>query len=208
MYKMQDYYGEVETAPCDPYYEDCDEVVEDGELVDGEELVEDSEAVPIMVMAWGLVPLFDILAGFWNMSEWSDSSLSEWDNVYLAELGFGTIGLVLWGGAVFMGAPFESIFVISSKVQIIEEALMLYLVYNAEDSYANADYVDSQATNFAYMAHALGLAYSAVAFREIDSYFGGDEEELAEDEEGVYGDEELAVEGEDEEAQTDYYGYY
>ena len=100
-----------------------------------------AEEKPVMVAYWGLIPVLDIAAGAWIISDWSDADVSEWNTAYYTELALGSISLLAWSAASFMDT--SSAFVIVSKTQVVAEAVMLYLVYNGEDSYPNADYVDT-----------------------------------------------------------------
>ena len=196
MYKFQDYYGDYygEEAPCDPYYEDC-EVTEEVTEEDIEMEEEESDAVPMIVMAYGIVPVLDLAAGAWNMNEVSDLDVSEWDNMWMFELATGSVGLLAWGSAAFMSNT--AVLPMWSKVNILLEAVALYLVYNANDTMEG----DNSIT-FAYAAHAIGLLYSAGGMMAIDEWASGDVEE-----EEMYGDEYY---GEEEEyaAEDDYYGGY
>ena len=87
-----------------------------------------------------------------------------------------------------------------SKVNILLEAVAIYLAYNANDT-AEAE---GDSINFAYAAHGFGLLYSAGSMMAIDEWASGDVEE-----EEMYGDEYYGEEDETA-AEDDYYGgdYY
>ena len=199
MYKFQDYYGDYygEEAPCDPYYEDCtveEEPMEEDDMM----MEEESAATPMLVMAFGIVPVLDLSAGLWNNDDIGDFEIDEWDTMIMYELGIGAVSLLAWGSAAFMANT--AVLPIWSKVNILLEAVAIYLVYNANDT-AEAE---GNSINFAYAAHAIGLGYSAFAMAEIDAWASGDVEE-----EEMYGDEYYGAE-EEYAAEDDYYGgdYY
>ena len=198
MYKFQDYYGDYygEEAPCDPYYEDCtveEEPMEEDDMM----MEEESAATPMLVMAFGIVPVLDLSAGLWNNSELDGAEIDEWDTMIMYELGIGAVSLLAWGSAAFMANT--AVLPMWSKVNILLEAVAIYLVYNANDT-SEGD----SSISFAYAAHAIGLGYSAFAMTEIDAWASGDVEE-----EEWYGDEYYGAE-EEYAAEDDYYGgdYY
>lgn len=210
-------YGDYteETAPCDPYYEDCEAMMEEpcdptmegAECPEEEMMTEEGSAMNPLVLGWGAIPVMSLMAGFWQYSDWSDAvGFDEWSQAYMVEIGVSLISLPLWGGAVFMaGGPLDAIFPISSKVNILLSVVQLYLVYRADDAYPNATWVESQSTNFGYFAQVFGVVYGAAsAMAVMDQYAGEEtaEEEYAE--EDVYGDEAV----EDEYAVEDNYGDY
>ena len=223
-YYYGDYYGE-EATPCDPYYDDCTDAAVDEEPEEdyyGEEMVEEesSAGVPMLVMAWGLVPVLDIASGLWINNDWSelaDADVADntvWQNSFYASVATGGLGLVMWGATVFMGPPFGMWF----AVNVVLEAVNLYLVYAAEDKYPNnsTNFVNDDGTDastmstvFAYGAHGFGLVFSGAAAAAAMSMGGAPEEEYADE----YADEEPADEEPvDEEPADDtygdYYGYY
>ena len=199
MYKFQDYYGDYygeEATPCDPYYEDC--TVAEEEPMEEEDMMmeEETAAVPMLVMAFGIVPVLDLTAGLWNNSELGDAVVDEWSTMIYFELGIGAVSLIAWGSAAFMANT--AVLPIWSKVNILLEAVAIYLVYAAADVVEGGSSI-----SFSYAAHAIGLGYSAFAMTEIDAWAAGDVEE-----EEMYGDEYY---GEEEEVvEDDYYGgdYY
>ena len=197
MYKFQDYYGDYygEEAPCDPYYEDCTVAEEEPMEEDDMMMEEETAAVPMLVMAFGIVPVLDISAGLWN-NNWLDGvEQDEWDQMIMFEWAIGAVSLLAWGSAAFMSNT--AVLPIWSKVNILLEAVALYLVYNANDTVEGEGSI-----NFSYAAHAIGLGYSAFAMTEIDAWASGDvwEEEM-------YGDEYYGAE-EEYAAEDDYYGGY
>ena len=111
--------------------------------------------------------------------------------------GIFLFSLLAWGSAAFMANT--AVLPMWSKVNILLEAVAIYLVYNANDT-AEGD----SSISFAYAAHAIGLGYSAFAMTEIDAWASGDVEE-----EEMYGDEYYGAE-EEYAAEDDYYGgdYY
>ena len=108
-YGTNDYYGETpveeETTVCDPYYEDCAEVVCDPEVdYDCEvETAEDGDSTNPLVLGWGLIPVMSLAAGFWHMSDWSDvTGNDDWSTAYMVEIAVGGAMLPVWGVSVFM----------------------------------------------------------------------------------------------------------
>lgn len=181
MYKFQDYYYGDYYGEQDAYY--AEEAPAEEEDI---EMEEESDSVPAVILAYGLVPVLDIAAGVWNLSNWSDWNIDQWTQAYFYEIAIGAICLPIWGLAALLDN--ETVFPLSSKVHIALEAVALGLVWRAE-SEASADTNDSKSTKFSYFAHVFGLGYSAFAMSEIDAYWGDDVEEYAEEDE-YYGTEE------------------
>ena len=218
-YYYGDYYGE-EATPCDPYYDDCTDAAVDEEPEEdyyGEEMVEEEKpGVPMLVLAWGLVPVLDIASGLWINNDWKaladNAALADnkvWRNSFYASVATGGLGLVMWGATVFMGPPFG----MWIAVNVVLEAVNLYLVYAAEKKWPNKTpnlAKATQSTNFAYGAHGFGLLFSAAAAMPAMAMGAAPEEEYADE----YADEEEPVDEEpvDEEPTDDtygdYYGYY
>jgi hypothetical protein len=71
MYKFQDYYGE--DATCDPYYEDCT-APEEETMEHDMMLEEESACVPPSVTLWGLVPAFDLAAGYLTWTDFKNDA--------------------------------------------------------------------------------------------------------------------------------------
>lgn len=93
-----------------------------------------------LVFGFALVPVCDLLAGFFNMSDWSGlqstdattdpylaSITSHWSTVYLAEFLFGAVGGAALAGEIVGFAP-EIAFFVLSKVHILVDASLLYVI--------------------------------------------------------------------------------
>jgi hypothetical protein len=191
MYKFQDDYYEEEACDpyyedcpeaCDPYYEECDEAAEedyeeeyaaeeaaecDPEMDEDCEMMEEAKS-PLLLL-WGLSPILDLTAGFWNNDKMGDSNLDEWDQLVLAELITGGLGFVFWAGATFMGAPFSSLFVLTSKLHILLEATNIFLTYRAWDKWSTG-LKDSQKF-FGYGSHVFGVLIGVAAMSAIDAEY-------------------------------------
>jgi len=207
---MADYYGDY----YGDYNAEADEETYDME-VDEQTMAapeEEESGVQPLILAWGLVPVLDLAAGYWIYNDWqdlNDSGLEDnmvWEVAYIASAVTGGLGLAAWGGAIFMGPPFGIWF----AVNIVLEAVDLYLVYRAEDkwpndstNFVNDDGTDAstQSTNFAYAAHSINLVLSAVVFGMTRKNMDKEEEYFEE----YY---EAEAEVEDEEAAEEDLEYY
>jgi hypothetical protein len=102
---------------------------------------------------------------------------------------------------------FYSQFKLYSRVHILFEATMLFLVYNANDKYPNGTLIDTQSTAFGLIAHGFGVAYGAASFMAISDEFGAPSMD-----DDYYGDADMDMDdGTDEpvdETNDNYYGYY
>ena len=72
MYKFQDYYGE--DATCDPYYEDC--TAPEEETMEHDMMFEEqcARVLPVSVTLWGLVPAFDLAAGYLTWTDFKNDA--------------------------------------------------------------------------------------------------------------------------------------
>jgi hypothetical protein len=220
MYKMQDGYYEDdynmeedmqmdgEDMMMGEYDPNCDSAIEDCYDEEGNLIV----AKSILVTLWGIVPVMDLVAGIWHLSDWSDiAGTTAWKTTYFTELAAATTGLVFYGGANYMSMDsfFYSNFELYSRVHILLEATMLFLVFNANDKYPNDNTlgVDSLSTTFGFIAHGFGVAYGAASFMAISDEFGAEEEDYYGDD--MYADEMTGeTDGDVEGGDDAYYGYY
>jgi len=131
MYRFQDEVVAEEPAPCDPAIEDCPLIEEPP--VEPEPVEEESSSMSPFILAFGLSPVLDLAAGYWNYDTWN--AVDTWDTTYLVELLGGSLCLITWGTAVLAKIPvMETVFNYFSKGHILAEAVMLYLVYDANDT--------------------------------------------------------------------------
>ena len=109
------------------------------------------------MLAWGVVPVCDFVAGYFNRNRWAGTPFEgEWNKIYLSELLTSSVNLGLWGTAAFMGGePYDTIFDYSSKVGALTEFTMLYLNYRQESIIPSG----TNSTNIAYYCHSLNLIY-------------------------------------------------
>ena len=107
------------------------------------------------VRYYGFVPVLDIAAGLYNYDTWDDIS-DEWTLTYSVEVVSGAILFCSWGLVQVMPSMM-TIFDMNTKLHILVETAVLYLVYAADDAFENTE---NSGTEFSYMAAAVGLFLS------------------------------------------------
>ncbi len=93
-----------------------------------------------LVFAFALVPVCDLLAGYFNFDTWSGvqstdattdpylaTITSHWSNVYLSEFIFGAVGAAALGTHIAGIAP-PIVFNVLAKVHILVDAVLLYYI--------------------------------------------------------------------------------
>ncbi len=110
------------------------------------------------MLAWGVVPVCDFFAGYFNRHRWAGTPFeSEWKKVYLFELLTSSVNLSLWGTAAFIGGkPYDTIFDYGSKVGAMTELALLVLNHREESIIPSG----TNSTNIAYFCHSLNLLYT------------------------------------------------
>ena len=109
-----------------------------------------------LVFAFALVPVCDLLAGYFNLSTWSGIQSTDaasttdpyyaaydgnWSSIYLGEFLFGVVGAAALGTSVAGIAP-PIAFNVLSKVHILVDAAFLYLISsNVSDLVGSQDLV-------------------------------------------------------------------
>ena len=188
-----DYYGYGygdDSAPAeDTYYEEPAEMWEEDD---------DDEKSPI-VMAYLLVPVLDAAAWYVTNDKWSSANNSDWDNAAMAMLGGAIYKAVFTVGAIAAKDIFEMPFFFGAAISVVQEAVSLYLVNNAEGSAAS----DSNSTTIAYALNGVSAALSAAAFVTMMGMEKDDDEDMEMD--GYYEEEPAEEEGGDD---YGYSGYY
>lgn len=104
------------------------------------------------------MPVLDIVAGFWNFNS-GNTTTAEWKLAYRTEIFSGIVSLFSWAFYFQQNPTYMNWFLIYSRIYVIVEAVNLFLVYAAEESWPNNL---NQSTNFAYFVHIFGLITSLV----------------------------------------------
>ena len=62
--------------------------------------------VPVLVLAFGMVPVLYLSVVLCNRNDWTDGDLEEWTTAYSYQIFFGMIEMSAWGSAVFLKDEF------------------------------------------------------------------------------------------------------
>ena len=87
----------------------------------------DADTRKKLMLVWGLVPLLDIGVGYWNYDK--NKNHDNWEEAYVAELGWGALNLIAWGAANF--AKLRVAEAAAIRGTTLMEAVDLWLVYQA-----------------------------------------------------------------------------
>ena len=147
-----------------------------------------------LVFAFALVPVCDLLAGYFNYDTWNglqdtDSTTdpylatitAHWSSVYLGEFVFGLVGLGALGGHVSGAAP-AIVFNALSKVHILVDASFLYVINKYKgDSQGSQDLITpTNSTRNTMILHGVAIAGAIVA--NVGLMMAPKEEPVAEEE--------------------------
>ena len=114
---------------------------------------------------YGFVPLFDILAGIWNLLTWGNAN-SQWRNFTFFEIVTGVVVMLAWFSSLNPSNYVTTFYDNMLVANIFIELLNLFLLYRAEE---NAPNLENIATYFAYFSHTFGLIMS-IAFSSYERY--------------------------------------